>query len=108
MLKDGAEVDHRLMNYLRAVDKLDREMLVTVCHQVTIDSRSILISGPKESPGLSAGPEIRLLGLCARPSCDSLSGPGGGSWVTAIHWTCACTSPTLSMQGLLPGISPEL
>lgn len=50
MLEDGAEVDHRLMNYLRAVEMLNREMLVTVCHQVTIDGRRILISDPKESP----------------------------------------------------------
>ena len=46
-------------------------------------------------------------GFCARPSCDSLPGPGGGLWVIAIPWICGCASPTLSMQVIPAGRQPS-
>jgi len=47
-LKDRAEIHQCLMNYSRAVDRLDRELLMTVYHPDAIDDHGIFVGGPEE------------------------------------------------------------
>jgi ketosteroid isomerase-like protein len=45
-LKDRAEIHDCLMTYSRAVDRLDRELLLTVYHPDAVDDHGVFVGGP--------------------------------------------------------------
>jgi ketosteroid isomerase-like protein len=47
-LKDRAEIHECLMNYSRGVDRLDRELLMSVYHPDAVDDHGIFVGGPNE------------------------------------------------------------
>jgi len=47
-LKDRAEIHDCLMRYSRAVDRLDRELLLTVYHSDAVDDHGVFVGGPEQ------------------------------------------------------------
>lgn len=46
-LKDRSEIHQCLMAYSRAVDRLDRDLLLTVYHEDAIDDHGVFVGGPE-------------------------------------------------------------
>jgi ketosteroid isomerase-like protein len=47
-LKDRSEIHQCLMTYSRAVDRLDRDLLLTIYHPDAVDDHGIFVGGPEQ------------------------------------------------------------